>query len=110
MELFKFGKVRYEGDYLNGSKTGWGRFTTFNGHHYEGMFLDGKFHGQGTYYSADRKRTYIGMFKDNTLKKGRMELDDGTYYEGELKDELMHGAGALFYSNGDAYVGTFSND
>ena len=108
--MFKFGKVRYEGDYLNGSKTGWGRFTTYNGHHYEGMFLDGKFHGQGTYYSADRKRTYIGMFRDNTLKKGRMELADGTYYEGELKDELMHGAGALFYSNGDAYVGTFSND
>lgn len=62
VELFKFGKVRYEGDYVNGAKTGYGRFTTYNGHRYEGQFVDGKFHGQGTYYSADRKRTYTGIF------------------------------------------------
>ena len=44
-ELYQFGKVKYEGNYVRGEKTGKGKFTTHGGHHYEGEFKGGKFHG-----------------------------------------------------------------
>ena len=97
VEMFKHGQVRYEGEYRQGAKTGKGKFMTAAGHVYEGEFLDGKFHGQGRYYNADKKRTYIGTFKNNTIHKCQIEFADGQRYDGEVKDEMMHGAGVIYY-------------
>lgn len=110
MELFKFGSVRYEGEYRDGAKTGQGKFTTASGHIYEGAFLDGKFHGWGQYFNADKKRTYVGTFQNNQLRKGTINFADGQRYEGEILDEKMHGAGVIYYANNDVYVGTFKDD
>lgn len=110
IELFKFGSVRYEGEYREGAKTGRGKFTTATGHVYEGEFVDGKFHGKGQYYNAEKKRTYIGTFQNNQLRKGTINFEDGQRYEGEILDEKMHGAGVIYYANNDVYVGTFKDD
>jgi len=42
---------RYEGDFVDGKRTGKGTFTWANGNKYEGDFVDGKFHGKGTLVS-----------------------------------------------------------
>lgn len=52
-EEWNYNKVKYTGDFLNGKKTGKGKFE-FEGNVYEGDFLDGMFHGNGKYKFADR--------------------------------------------------------
>lgn len=42
---------KYEGDFVDGKRTGKGTFTWASGNKYEGDFVDGKFHGKGTLLS-----------------------------------------------------------
>jgi hypothetical protein len=54
---------RYEGDFVDGKRTGKGTFTWANGNRYEGDFVDGKLHGKGTFVDVDGNR-YEGDFVD----------------------------------------------
>ena len=62
--MWNKGQIVYTGDFVDGKKTGKGRFE-FDGSHYEGDFVDGKFHGKGKYYFADSGKIYEGDFVEN---------------------------------------------
>jgi len=59
--MWNRGQIVYIGDFVNGQKTGKGKFE-FDGSSYEGDFVEGKFHGKGKYYFADSGKTYEGDF------------------------------------------------
>ena len=72
-----FGKEKttdgvYEGQYLNGKFHGQGTATWANGNKYVGGWKDDKFHGQGTYTWADGNK-YVGEWKDGELQNQPVE-------------------------------------
>jgi len=104
------GTMRYEGDYVNGAKTGKGKFE-YEGSIYEGDFVDGKFHGTGKYFFADSGKIYRGQFIDNQISgKGVMIFPDRTIYNGDFKEGKIEGHGTMQYNNGDRYIGGFKDD
>ena len=44
---------KYEGDYVDDKKHGFGTYVWADGRSYTGGWLDGKQHGEGTYCQAD---------------------------------------------------------
>lgn len=58
-ESWNYNKIKFTGEFIEGKKTGKGRFE-FEGGYYEGDFVDGQFHGFGKYYFADTGRLYEG--------------------------------------------------
>ena len=65
-----FGKEKmtngvYEGQYLNGKFHGQGTATWASGNKYVGEWKDGKQHGQGTYTQGGRK--YVGSWIEGEL-------------------------------------------
>jgi hypothetical protein len=52
IESWNYNTIQYEGDFVNGKKTGNGKFE-FSGNVYEGDFQDGQFHGNGKYFFAE---------------------------------------------------------
>ena len=73
-------KIVYKGDFINGLKTGSGKFE-FDGNLYEGDFVDGQFHGKGKYYFNETGKIYEGDFHENKIHgSGLMLWTDGTKY------------------------------
>ena len=102
--------MRYNGDYINGAKTGRGRFEC-DGSTYDGEFKDGKFHGEGKYYFADSGRIYKGIFVNNQISgEGIMIHPDKEFYKGQFTDGKKEGRGVFQFANGDKYVGAYAND
>jgi len=81
---FKVIKDGYEGDYLDGKRSGKGVYRYADGAVYEGDWLDGKMSGKGVYRYAD-----------------------GDVYEGDWLDGKRSGKGVFRYANGDVYEGDF---
>ena len=71
-------------------ENGQGVYTWGSGDKYEGGFMDGLFHGQGTH----------------TYGNGQWE---GDKYVGEYKNGNMHGQGTYIYASGDKYEGKFKD-
>jgi hypothetical protein len=85
VEEWQEGAVRYEGNFVNGLKTGKGHFKT-DSSSYQGDFLDGQFHGHGVYSF----------------------IDEGKVYEGQFEQNMMHGQGVMTYADGSKYAGNFA--
>lgn len=79
--------MKYEGDFVQSSKEGLGRYLWADGSQYLGQWRGNKINGLGTY-----------------------EWKDGRRYYGQFKDNDMHGYGHYFYTDGITYVGMFEND
>ena len=78
----EFGKVKFEGNYINGIKTGKGKFEYY-GDTFVGEFVNGKYHGIGSYFFLLSGKTYTGKFKNNQISgKGAMVWENGTSYAG----------------------------
>ena len=88
------GENKSEGNFLDGKFHGTGTYTFPDGSKYEGNFLDGKFHGTGTYTFPDGSK-YEGNFLDGKFhgkgikssKEGNIEYI-GEFKEGEIKSGL----------------------
>lgn len=78
---------KYQGNFVNGVREGYGQLSNPNGESYDGMWADDNFSGQGTYI-----------------------WPNGSKYTGEWKNGVKDGYGIYFYSNGDKYVGYFRNE
>jgi len=75
---------------------------------YEGEVKDGKPHGQGTYYLANRDR-YVGNWTDGKYNgQGTFYFANGDRYEGEFKNSLFNGQGTFYYANGARYIGAWA--
>ena len=81
-----------------------------DGTKYEGMSLDGQFHGRGiyTYPNGD---VYVGEFRFGKIQgEGQFSFTNGDKYEGSVSENKMHGKGKMTFSTGGHYMGYFSNN
>ena len=113
-------KLKYEGDYLEGEKTGYGKIYNKEGILiYEGELLNGKKRGKGKSY--DEKENFI--IEDDINEGGDYIVGEKTgfgkiynkedilIYEGELLNGLKHGKGKLYDEKGNLKIeGDFIND
>ena len=67
-KIYDDGSV-YEGDFVDGKRTGKGKYTYTSGSVYEGDFVDGNFTGKGKYTYANGD-VYEGDFVDGNFTKG----------------------------------------
>ena len=96
----------YEGDVVDGVLTGEGTYTS-NEHRYVGRFLNGKMHGEGTFYWPDG-RVFEGRFvNDKRQGRGRLTWPDGRVFEGGFVNDRQEGTGTLTWGNGNVYTGQF---
>jgi len=85
----------YEGDFINGEKTGWGKQQFPNGDYYEGSYINGERNGFGTYYFKNGE-IYTGAFvKNNFEGYGILKYTDGYVFMGLFANNKRNGDGAL---------------
>ena len=81
-----------------------------DGTKYEGMSLNGQFHGRGiyTYSNGD---VYIGEFRFGKIQgEGQFNFTNGDKYIGSVYENKMHGKGKMTFATGGHYLGYFSNN
>jgi hypothetical protein len=108
------GKIKYEGDRVDGKFEGKGIYYYKGGNRYEGEWKKGLKHGKGIlYYDHEATRIkYEGNFSNGKFEgKGIYYWNDGTYYIGDFVNGLKQGYGT-YYKNGGKikYEGGFVND
>ena len=75
---------------------------------YDGEFLNGNRHGFGTYFYANGNK-YIGEWSnDRPNGKGTMIFPSGAKYIGDVKNGKRHGQGSYFYSDGERLTGKWN--
>ena len=108
------GKLKYEGDRINGNFEGKGTYYYKRGNRYEGEWKKGLKHGKGILYydhEAKKKRYEGNYIKGEFEGKGIYYWDDGSYYEGDFVKGLKHGYGKYYQKDGKLkYKGHFFND
>ena len=89
--IFYPGDFVYQGDFVDGKKTGKGKYTSVNGSVYEGDFVDDKFSGKGKITWSDGD-VYEGDFVDDKfIGKEKKHGADGELYEEDLVDGGFEG-------------------
>ena len=79
---------RYEGDYQNKKREGYGKFVMANGDIYEGEFQNDEYNGKGIYYWANGNK-YEGQFKNNQKEgKGIFTFNNGIILDCMWKNDL----------------------
>ncbi|MEQ9544965.1 MAG: PEGA domain-containing protein [Marinobacter sp.] len=97
------------GTWIGGLKNGDGTYRNGKGLRYEGHFVDGEFHGQGTLTRANGD-ILTGEWSQGRLSgHGSLTTADGMLYVGGFRDGKFHGRGSLTYPDGRHYEGEFSN-
>ena len=84
---------------------------TYSNGYYEGYFLNGKRHGNGTYYwNGNNHLKYVGEWKeDNYHGHGIMYYKDGSRYDGPWINDKMHGEGIWYYPDGKSEIVVYQN-
>ena len=99
--------IIYEGDFVDGEKTGSGTIFYPDGTVYEGYVEKGELKGKGKMTWKNRYE-YEGDFKfDKFIGNGVLKGPSGDVYEGEFVNNLFHGNGKYIYNNGNSYEGQF---
>jgi hypothetical protein len=107
----RYGSGRiYEGDWVNGKRTGIGKFTDLDGKVEEGKWQNDNFLGSIGFSKS--KMTYRNgnvyegeMLDGKPQGKGKMTYTNGNVYEGDWVDNQIHGRGKVKKANGDVYEG-----
>ena len=100
---------RYEGEWKNNKQDGKGIANYSFGGRYDGLWKDNEFHGYGIFNSSGGHR-YEGEWK-----KGKMNgyfivnTSNGNTYKGELVNNYFHGKGAYNWADGNSYTGDWKN-
>ena len=105
----KDGTTRYEGQYENGVKQGFGIMQYTDGR-YEGQWLNGKRHGQGK-LTYDKGGQWSGKFRDNERWNGEgiLYYTDGRYI-GPIVSGERNGQGKFIWDKGGTWEGRYVND
>lgn len=117
---FKLGKIcgkgkmersghLFEGTYLDGKMHGEGTCLRRNGDKYEGMFVGDEYHGQGvcTYANGDR---YEGSWEKGDFHgRGELTLANGNKYVGFFVEGVAHGEGILETADGERFEGNWDH-
>lgn len=124
-------RFRYEGNVLNGMRSGQGKLYYPNGQIYTGNFEKGVRHGPGTIvcpsgntaqgeFLNDRMHngtgtmeytsglTFTGTWVEGWWQgPGRLVTGDGVVYEGNYQEGRLYGPGYVTYRDGHKYKGDF---
>ena len=113
----------YEGEHLEGHKSGTGTFTFANGDRYTGEvghatqheasriegleYCFGNPHGVGTYMFADGSKYEGEFYQGNMTGKGKYTGSDGEIQEGRFAGGVLEGPGKHITAQGARYEGLF---
>ena len=98
---------KYEGEFKNGIREGYGIYYYSNGDKFEGEFKNEIREGFGVFYFSDGI-LYEGEFKNGIIEGyGIYYYSNGDIYKGEFKHGIREGYGIYYYSKGDKYEGEF---
>ena len=100
--------VKYEGEYLDGTRHGEGKITFSDGGTMEGSWKNGKLKGKGC-FDLPKVGKFVGELEDASPKKGRIIFPDGIQYEGEFRDWNPNGCGEQIFPDGEKYIGDFKD-
>ena len=75
--------------------TGEGTYTYASGDVYNGAFVDGKKHGQGSYLFKASQSTFMGRWENGAFVEGEWILRDGSSYKGFSSTRQTRGRGDL---------------
>ncbi len=109
------GVVLYEGDFLNGQRSGYGIEKDINNNEiYKGSFLNDDRNGDGSGRLYCRDCKFIGFFRNGTFTSGKILFNDGSTYNGERNiftgnSDGVNFKGKIIFNNGDIYEGGFKN-
>jgi len=91
------------------TKDGKAKISYPNGDVYEGTYLNGLRHGDGSYVFAKQKGAYNGSWEaGHKTGKGEFKYPDGSRYKGGWNSDKRHGKGTYYYANGDVYCGDWN--
>jgi hypothetical protein len=96
----------FEGDWIHGRLTGYGRLSNGDGYFYEGGLKNHLLHGTGVSRFGDG-RVFEGECIKGELVEGKMTYEDGSQYEGSWLEGARHGRGKCFFADGSEYEGEF---
>ena len=101
------GVLLYEGQMLDGLRSGSGKEYQDGILTYEGQFEAGRYSGRGKLY-VDGKLVYDGQYVDGLRSGSGTAYQDGArLYEGQFGDDLYEGRGKLFQDGTLCYDGSF---
>ena len=101
----KEGTQRYEGEWKEDKRCGFGKILYANGDRYEGEWLDNLKHGQGKFYYTNGNFYEGGWLSNKKEGVGTYIFANGTRYDGELKNDKINGRGICHYADGEVYEG-----
>jgi len=96
----------YEGDWIHGRWTGYGRLANGDGDFYEGGLKNDHKHGKGIMKFADG-RVFEGEYIRGQMVQGKTTYQDGSVYSGSWVDGMRHGRGKCVFVDGSEYEGEF---
>lgn len=100
---------QYEGEFVNGVRTGRGLLTFQNGDRYMGEFDNNQYHGQGELIYGGWK--YIGNFKEGRYHgRGKLSSPKGTLWEGMFENHQLNGPATETRVDGSRFSGNYKDD
>jgi hypothetical protein len=100
----------YQGEWLDGEFHGRGTYTSWAGTVNEGEWREGKLNGQGRVTNSSGK-VYEGELRNNLRHGyGKLTYSDDVFCEGEWRFGRMDGSGRILYANGSSYDGEWKVD
>ncbi len=104
------GVLEYNGSFVNGKFHGQGTIRYANGTKYQGSWFEGKMQGHGSFTTPEGD-TYIGEMEGNKFNgEGTLTKATGDIYTGFWIDGVLNGQGSLTTKDGLLYVGGFSDN
>lgn len=106
------GGVIYRGQVAMGLRSGYGVELSTDGADertaYEGGFLQGRYHGEGTLYSPNGEKLYEGAFQNGLYDgPGALYAAGKALYRGQFAQGLYNGLGTLYQGEEKLYEGSF---
>jgi len=101
---------KYVGQWKNGLRHGFGKFTWNNVDTYSGNWFEDKRHGEGTYIWHDGSK-YKGHYSHGVRSGyGIYYYTNGTIYEGTWQSNLKHGIANFYYKESVNIGGRYFNN
>jgi len=105
---FKSGAV-YEGEWLGGFRHGQGTQLWVDGACYDGQWAENRAHGLGKFTHVDGDVYEGDWANDKANGQGVYQHVNGAKYDGQWSDDLQHGKGTETWADGSCYQGDYAN-
>ena len=108
--LYEAGVLVYEGQFSGGLANGMGTAYEDGVKCYQGAFVDGLYEGAGTAYYPDGTRRYVGSFAQGLYEgEGTEYSEDGKmHYKGSFAAGQYDGSGTIYLEDGSTIQAEFT--